>query len=189
MQAIDFKMLSNEQINKIWEEQKKLDDEIRVKNDIPMEKDLVFERYIALKTELFEFANKIEAFKFWKKNKGKDGVLEEGIDTIHFIFSLAIEMEQALELNEDNIAGMQDMFEKTTDDLKEISLEMAINENIVIIDLMLSEVITNQESGILLPILILLCVTLQMCGYSIDDIYNEYMHKNEINHERQENNY
>ena len=186
---MEFNMLSNEQIKEIWEEQKHLDDEIRVKNNIPMKNDLTFEKYIALKTELFEFANKIEAFKFWKKHKGKEGVLEEGIDAMHFIFSLAIEMGVNLEINEDNTAGMQDMFKKTIDDLKEVSLPTAINENIVIMDLMLGELVTNQEGGILLPVLVLLCMTLQMCDYSIEDIYNAYIRKNEINHKRQEENY
>lgn len=186
---MEFNMLSNEQIKEIWENQKRLDDEIRVKNNISMEDDLTFEKYIALKTELFEFANTIEAFKFWKKHKGKEGVLEEGVDALHFIFSLAIEMEVKLELDEDNIKSMQDLFEKTIDDLKEVSLETAINENIVIMDLMLSELVTNQESGILLPILVLLCMTLQMCDYSIEDIYNAYIRKNEVNHKRQEENY
>ena len=84
---------------------------------------------------------------------------------------------------------MQDLFEKTIDDLKEVSLPTAINENIVIMDLMLSELVTNQESGILLPVLVLLCMTLQMCDYSIEDIYNAYIRKNEVNHKRQEENY
>lgn len=186
---MEFNMLSNEQIKEIWENQKRLDDEIRVKNNIPMEDDLTFEKYIALKTELFEFANTIEAFKFWKKHKGKEGVLEEGIDAMHFIFSLAIEMGASLEIGKDDIEGMQNLFEKTANDLKEVSLPTAINENIVIMDLMLGELVTNQESGILLPILVLLCMTLQMCDYSIEDIYNAYIRKNEINHKRQEENY
>lgn len=186
---MEFNMLSNEQIKEIWENQKRLDDEIRVKNNISMEDDLTFEKYIALKTELFEFANTIEAFKFWKKHKGKEGVLEEGVDALHFIFSIAIEMGVNLEIGEDDIKGMQDLFKKTIDDLKEVSLHTAINENIVIMDLMLSELVTNQEGGILLPILVLLCMTLQMCDYSIEDIYNAYIRKNEVNHKRQEENY
>lgn len=186
---MEFNMLSNEQIKEIWENQKRLDDEIRVKNNIPMKDDLTFEKYIALKTELFEFANTIEAFKFWKKHKGKEGVLEEGVDALHFIFSLAIEMGVSLEIGEDDVEGMQNLFEKTANDLKEVSLPTAINENIVIMDLMLGELVTNQEGGILLPILVLLCMTLQMCDYSIEDIYNAYIRKNEINHKRQEENY
>ena len=72
-----MKLLTEQQIKEIWEMQKGLDEYIRENNGIPSDQDLTKEKYLALKTEFFEFVNEIESFKFWKKNKGKDSILEE----------------------------------------------------------------------------------------------------------------
>ena len=83
-------LLTNEQIKEITELQRILDERIRENNGIDKEKSLELKKYIALKKEFIEFVNEIESFKFWKKNKGKENIVEEACDTLHFILSLAI---------------------------------------------------------------------------------------------------
>ena len=56
-------------------------------------------------------------------------------------------------------------------------------------DTLLTEIPTEKQNIVLYPVLIILLQVLQICEYTIDDIYNCYMKKNEINHERQDNNY
>ena len=47
---------------------------------------------IALYTEVGEFANEIQSFKYWKKSKNIDqnNLLEEFADGLHFLISFAI---------------------------------------------------------------------------------------------------
>ena len=52
-------LLTKDQIKDIRHMQKNLDIRVREANDIDMDKDLSLEKYIALKTELFEFANEV----------------------------------------------------------------------------------------------------------------------------------
>ena len=184
---IEFRTFTDEQIKELLKEQKVLDDEIRAKNDIPMEKDLTMQKYIALKTELFELTNQIESFNFWKKHKGKDKILEEGVDVLHFILSMALDAE--LDVTYENNEQVVKVFQDTLDDLKNYDEEYIINESIVVIDTLLTSIVETNQKECLLPVLILLTIILQICGYSIDDMYNAYIHKNEINHKRQEENY
>ena len=69
-------LLTKEQIAEIRELQKALDIRVRENNNIPLDKDLTLEKFLALKTELFEFVNELESFKYWKKNKGKSHILK-----------------------------------------------------------------------------------------------------------------
>ena len=56
-----MRLLTNEQIKEITELQRVLDERIRENNGIDKEKSLGLEKYIALKTEFFEFVNEIES--------------------------------------------------------------------------------------------------------------------------------
>lgn len=171
-----MQLLTKEQIAKIRELQKNLDIHVRENNDIPMDQDLNLEKYIALKTEFFEFVNEVESFKYWKKNKGKPYILEEASDVLHFIFSLAIDNNTELELDEEFIKGF---------DVNKYE----INDLIGITDAMISDSYANQEWETLNGVLTMLIVLINKCGLDANDLYEEYMRKNKINHERQANNY
>ena len=171
-----MKLLSKEQINEIKEMQKSLDEYIRTNNDIPMEQDLIKEKYLAVKTEFFEFVNEIESFKFWKKNKGKDHILEEACDMLHFIFSIAIDTETELEQDEEII--------KKIDPSK-----YDINELLIMTDDTLNEAFFTGSWESLSGILIFLTVILAKCEFTVDDLYNAYIEKNKVNVQRQQENY
>lgn len=169
-------LLTKEQIEEIRELQKNLDIRVRENNDIPMEQDLNLEKYIALKTEFFEFVNEIESFKYWKKNKGKSHILEEACDTLHFIFSLAIDNNVEIELDEKFL---------TSESLNNYD----VNELIGIIDAMISDAMIDCGWENLSGVLNIMLIILGKNGFTANDLYNEYIRKNQINHERQANNY
>lgn len=164
--------LNQEQINEIREMQKGLDERILGGLGITG-KDIALEKHLALKTELFELVNEVESFKWWKKNKGKDHILEEGCDVLHFIFSLAIDND--VELKED------------TKDTEMMNLEM--NELFMVMDCMTLDMFIEKDYEQLNYFLKLLLVVLNKNGFNADDIYNAYISKNKVNHERQDNNY
>ena len=184
---MEFNGFTNKQIEELLKEQKALDDEIRENNNIPKEESLISRKYIALKTELYELTNQIESFKYWKKNKGKDNILEEGVDVLHFILSLALETGVGLE--HEGEERVKEFFDTTKTELEKFGKDAIINESIIIMDTLLSEIPGKKEYVVLYPTLMLLLQVLQICEYTVDDIYDCYMKKNEINHERQENNY
>ncbi|ENY68592.1 Hypothetical protein, putative dUTPase [Metamycoplasma auris 15026] len=78
-------------LEEVFEAQKILD---KVFADAILEKEKSFfdkKIVIALLVELGEFANEVQSFKYWKKNKQTDRqkILEEYADGIHFLTSIA----------------------------------------------------------------------------------------------------
>ena len=169
-------ILSKEQIKEIRELQKELDIRIRENNDIPLNVDLSLEKYLALKTELFEFVNEIESFKYWKKSKGKEHILEEACDTLHFIMSLAIDND--VEVNLEHIKYEEENLNNCE-----------INESLGIMDAMISDAYAEKEWELLSVVLLLMLIVLNKCGYNSDELYQAYIEKNKVNHERQDKQY
>lgn len=164
--------LSLEQINEIREMQRALDE--RILSGLGIEpKDIALEKHLALKTELFELINEIESFKWWKKNKGKEHILEEGCDVLHFLLSLA----------NDNEIEFIDV--DTNTDM----VDMEMNELLGIMDSLTLDMFIEKDYTGLNFLLKLLSIVLYKKGYNANDLYNAYISKNKVNHERQDNNY
>lgn len=164
--------LSLEQINEIREMQRVLDE--RILSGLGIEpKDIALEKHLALKTELFELINEIESFKWWKKNKGKEHILEEGCDVLHFLLSLA----------NDNEIEFIDV--DTNTDM----IDMEMNELLGIMDSLTLDMFIEKDYTGLDFLLKLLSIVLYKKGYNANDLYNAYISKNKVNHERQDNNY
>ncbi|MBO8434360.1 MAG: dUTP diphosphatase [Tyzzerella sp.] len=164
--------LSLEQINEIREMQRELDE--RILSGLGIEpKDIALEKHLALKTELFELINEIESFKWWKKNKGKEHILEEGCDVLHFLLSLA----------NDNEIEFIDV--DTNTDM----IDMEMNELLGIMDSLTLDMFIEKDYTGLNFLLKLLSIVLHKKGYNANDLYNAYISKNKVNHERQDNNY
>ena len=164
--------LSLEQINEIREMQRVLDEMILSGLGIEP-KDIALEKHLALKTELFELINEIESFKWWKKNKGKKHILEEGCDVLHFLLSLA----------NDNEIEFIDV--DTNTDM----IDMEMNELLGIMDSLTLDMFIEKDYTGLNFLLKLLSIVLYKKGYNANDLYNAYISKNKVNHERQDNNY
>ena len=170
-------LLTKEQIKTIRFLQKNLDIRVRENNDIDMDADLTLEKFLALKTELFEFVNELESFKYWKKNKGKSHILEEACDTLHFIFSIAIDKD--IEIKQD---------ETLLKDTKSFNT-INTNELIGVMDSIISDCMIDNDWDDLNAMLMLLTLVLERYNFSANDLYEAYIAKNKVNHERQDNNY
>ena len=170
-------LLTKEQIAEIRKLQKALDIRVRENNNIPLDKDLTLEKFLALKTELFEFVNELESFKYWKKNKGKSHILEEACDTLHFIFSIAIDNDVEIDMEESSIK-----------DLEELN-KIEVNELLGLMDCVISDCMLAKEWDDLNVLLATLLIVLKRYNFTSEDLYNAYIEKNKVNHERQDNNY
>lgn len=166
--------LTKEQLSEIRELQTKLDERIKKEKGLE-ETDLSLEKHIAIKTELFEFINEIEGFKWWKEHKGKPNIVKEACDTLHFAMSLAIDNDVEI-LSPDN----EENYNKNNYDL---------NGLCVTLDFMLNDMYIERDYIGLTHFITLMCIVLDLCGYSADDLYNAYIEKNKENHKRQDNKY
>lgn len=79
-------------LNTLFTMQKSLDTYIQTEKKI--NHDVFLEKGLALLVELAELANETRCFKFWSEKgpSDKEIILEEYVDSIHFILSLGIEM-------------------------------------------------------------------------------------------------
>lgn len=79
-------------LSKIIEQQKLLDKEIEIAHSI--DTDNTDKMIIALYTEIGEFANEVQSFKYWKKQKtiNQNNLLEEYADGLHFLMSFGIKL-------------------------------------------------------------------------------------------------
>ena len=172
-----MKRFTKKQIKEMMKLQKALDIRVRENNEIELDKDLTLEKFLALKTELYEFINELESFKYWKKNKGKDHILEEACDTLHFILSLAIDKEVDMNIEEKEIK-----------ELGEVN-KIETNELLAMSDFLISDCMIDNDWKILKSVLMIILIVLRRVGFDKEDLYNAYIKKNKVNHERQDNNY
>ena len=172
-----MKRFTKKQIKEMMKLQKALDIRVRENNKIELDKDLTLEKFLALKTELYEFINELESFKYWKKNKGKDHILEEACDTLHFILSLAIDKEVDMNIEEKEIKELGEVDKIETNELLAMS------------DFLISDCMIDNDWIALKLVLTIILIVLRRVGFDKEDLYNAYIEKNKVNHQRQDNNY
>ena len=172
-----MKRFTKKQIKEMMKLQKALDIRVRENNEIELDKDLTLDKFLALKTELYEFINELESFKYWKKNKGKDHILEEACDTLHFILSLAIDKEVDMNIEEKEIKELGEVDKIETNELLAMS------------DFLISDCMIDNDWIALKLVLTIILIVLRRVGFDKEDLYNAYIEKNKVNHERQDNNY
>jgi len=134
---------------------------------------LLRKKILSLQVELGELANETRCFKFWstKGPSDHDVILEEYVDCLHFILSIGIEKNfEAITLNIKNI----------TYELSEQFLNLYINISDFIVSSTLDNYLNVFQNFLSLG---------ENLGFSVEDIENAYLHKNNINHERQDNGY
>ncbi|KAF5039759.1 dUTP diphosphatase [Proteiniclasticum sp. QWL-01] len=130
-------------------------------------------KYLALLTELGELANETRCFKYWstKPPSHRDKILEEYVDCLHFI--LTIGLDHGFEEVEPD-----DSVETTDLTSHFIDLFLAVNE--------LVSFSSMNSFEVLLEDFFALGRTL---GFTLEDIREAYLAKNQINHQRQDNHY
>ncbi len=139
-----------------------------------IERDVFLEKGLALTIELAELANETRCFKFWstKGPSEREVILEEFVDSIHFLLSLGNEKGYLLhewpksEITEENLTTC---FIRTQKSILTF-IESPSEDHYVAV---------WKEYGAIAYHL----------GFSLDDITGAYILKNEKNYERQRNGY
>ena len=155
----------------IFEMQKSLDNNIHKVHNVSFE-GTIDKKILALLVELGEFANEIQPFKYWKKDKkiNKQKVLEEFVDGIHFFTSLANHFKIDYKINA--VIKHQDQSKQLLDVFEAIS---KFNSNLS------EENITTAFE--------LYMGFAKLIGLEDEEIKKHYISKNKINYERIANNY
>lgn len=151
--------------------QKSLDERIVEQGDYPYD-----EMKIGLMVELGELMNEMPTvFKHWKKTAvdDKDKALVEAVDCVHFWLSLWLYMD-GKRVSERKYARLaqelSSLFESSKATYKNLSVQRTVANTF-------SSPMSN------LPSLI------YALGFTFDEIYEGYLAKNKVNHERQDKNY
>lgn len=157
----------------ISDQQKILDQYILKKNNLINNQEIFNKKIIAVFVELSEFANELRFFKYWSKKEQskKEIILDEFVDIIHFLISIANDLKYDdwdLEIKEEN---------------KEVEI---IYLEIVNLILNLQK---EADKKILKDIFIKLLQIGLYYDFKIKEIFNSYQLKNQINFARQDKNY
>lgn len=157
---------------KLYKIQKELDNRIQEEHNLEG-KDLISSKILALQVELGELANETRCFKFWsnKESSPKEIVLEEYVDCLHFILSIGLDTDFA-DLDLSKINNSNDLIEQFQDIF------------VGIITFQYEPKMENYKN--LFDNFLLLGRKL---GFTKEEIYNSYLEKNKINHQRQDNGY
>lgn len=158
-------------LNMLFEKQKELDEYIYKKNGVTAE-EIYDKKIVAFLDELFELANELQFFKYWKDDIviDRQRAIEEYIDVIHFTISIA------------NAVGVHEhkYIDTKPRDLNKLFLGITN----------LATVISVSKSKDHVKSLINNVIALgYQLGLNEEIVLAEYNKKNEVNYARQESGY
>lgn len=161
-------------LQRLFEMQRELDTRIEEEHGIVRTDSLIDKKILALLVEVGELANETRCFKFWS-NKGaspKEVVLEEYADGLHFVLSIGLFLgyEKRLSLKDMNITkDLSSQFLHIYQLSNELKFFPSINKY--------NDLFSNY---------LLLGKQLK---FSLEDIEQAYLSKNQVNHVRQDEGY
>lgn len=175
-------------LSKLFEMQRKLDEHIEKEHPRKPGEDRLAKKILALQVELGELSNEWRGFKFWSKdqkprtfsfgarNHGeaiRNPLLEEYVDCLHFILSIAIELGYKAE---DLYVWDEELEGETVD---------------VFIELMYwtSRISSNDKfkrRAAFRTVCYIFFNLGERLGFTWDQVEQAYLEKNKINHHRQE---
>ncbi len=160
------------QLTTLFSMQRELDAFIQQNRDEQTE--VFFEKGLALLVELAELANETRCFKFWSQKGPSEEtvILEEYVDSIHFLLSLGIEkgLDSLVDWPEGDVEGnLTQLFLKTT----------------AVIYRFLEELTMEAYREIWIHY----GAIAEKLGFTNEDIIKAYIAKNEENYERQKRGY
>ena len=159
-------------LQKLFEMQKELDAFIEKTQKI--ERDVFKEKGLALMVELAELANETRCFKFWstKGPSERDVILEEYVDSIHFILSLGL------------LKGFTSIEEwPVVEEKRDLTEIFLMTQNAIL------KFINNPTKEGYLAIWQYYGVIAYNLGFSFNDVVHAYLEKNEENYKRQRSGY
>nr|WP_025783742.1 dUTP diphosphatase [Sporosarcina sp. D27] len=160
-------------MNKLFHMQQELDSYIQAQHDLTG-RNLFEDKVLALLVELSELANETRCFKFWslKGSSARSVVLEEYVDSIHFLLSLGI-VKDLTNFNEWRFDTSSDSLTTTFLKTNQAVLEFGQHP-----DMATYTGLWNQYGTLA-----------EKLGFSLKEIYDAYIEKNEKNYERQKTGY
>lgn len=130
-------------------------------------------KILALQVELGELANETRCFKYWSKKKSseKEVILEEYVDCLHFILSIGIEKGFLSITTDFNLpeAPLVQQFQRVFTEISHFQL--------------------TEEEAQYLVLWQNFMILGKSLGFTLDEIEQAYLSKNEINHRRQAEGY
>lgn len=165
-------------LTKLFEMQKVLKDHIGYKENDKFEKML-----LALIVEVGETANDWRGFKYWSQDKErKPSLLEEYVDGLHFILEHGLDGVQ----DEDYVMDYTDEhIKKAIESHKEKNITKQFLEIILAAATLSYDRCQDYYDALLYYYLALG----EMLGFTTNEVFEAYMNKNKVNHERQDNGY
>ncbi|MFJ5768344.1 dUTP diphosphatase [Psychrobacillus sp. NPDC093180] len=159
-------------LTKLFKMQQALDEYIQTNKRV--DEDVFVKKGLALVVELAELANETRCFKFWS-DKGpseQNVILEEYVDSIHFLLSLGIEK------------GLDDLTDWPMEDKEEDLTTLFLLTNEAIIAFLHESTKSTYEE-----IWVLYGAIAEKLGFTSEDVLQAYISKNETNYERQKSGY
>jgi dimeric dUTPase (all-alpha-NTP-PPase superfamily) len=156
----------------------KMQDELdrRIESERGLEgENLLSEKILALLVEVGELANETRCFKFWssKPASPKDIILEEYVDGLHFVLSIGLvspfDLPEKVEIDHSETNTVQG-FLTVYEDIERFKSEADdVNKYVRLLEhyLMIGRIL----------------------GFTVDEIKDAYLSKNEVNHTRQDQGY
>lgn len=169
----------------LYEIQGGLKKHIELKHPLKDGEDRLERKFLALLVELFEAVNDWRGFKYWVvNNSSKETLGEEGIDGLHFVLEIGIELQERGLI--ENLPKKAIIHRRKDGDIiaqiKEVTQRVLELENLSA----LKKEITEFKYYCLLDAYLTL---LAMWGFSEEQIKKMYLDKNSKNHERQKTNW
>lgn len=163
-------------LEKLFQMQKALDAHIEEKHQLQNE-DLFSRKVLALLVEIGELANETRSFKFWsvKPSSPKDVILEEFVDGVHFILSLGIEC--GFDQQEMNLS------------LGQTSSSLTVTEQFLKVFEIISFFQKSKSKSDYLKLLDAYLELAFLLDIDSNEMEQAYFRKNEVNYQRQQNNY
>ncbi|WP_313891616.1 dUTP diphosphatase [Psychrobacillus sp.] len=159
-------------LEKLFTMQQALDEYIQSNKQV--DEDVFIKKGLALLVELSELANETRCFKFWT-NKGPSEraiILEEYVDSIHFLLSLGIEKDLQ------HIKSWPT--EERAGDLTKLFISTSKANH---------DFLDNPTMELYKEVWIQYGAIAKLLGFSNEEVINAYISKNEKNYERQRTGY
>ncbi|MEK4486695.1 dUTP diphosphatase [Psychrobacillus sp. FSL H8-0484] len=159
-------------LEKLFTMQQALDEYIQT--NMQVNEDVFIRKGLALLVELAELANETRCFKFWSTKGPSERViiLEEYVDSVHFLLSLGIEKD------------FHDLKDWPKDKIEEDLTKLFLLTNEAILVFLNNPTKIDYEK-----IWILYGAIAEKLGFSSEEVLHAYISKNETNYERQQNGY
>ncbi len=159
-------------INQLYEIQYELNDRILKEHNL-VEEELLNDRFLAFFVELGELANETRCFKYWslKGPSEKEVIMEEFSDGIHFLLTIGLTLDRP---------HLEFYQQESDQSLTELFLSIYNDANIVR---------SLGSKFVYVRMFNTFMLIAKALDFNEEDVYNSYMRKNKINHQRQDDGY